>query len=147
VMVAVDDEDPTLRHIQVVAGNRALTGAGQTFRIEAVDLPGLDEPVTKATILGQSAKNVDDLIAATTRDDTKSSKARDLILEILEHDGDQESDTLDARVARETGLAAKTIRNVRADLKNEGLVKAFPDKDEHGEILRWRVGRTQAPRP
>jgi hypothetical protein len=32
-------------------------------------------------------------------------------------------------------------------LGDEGLVKAFPDEDEHGTVLRWNVGRTAAPRP
>ena len=36
VMIAVDDEDPAVRHIQVVAGNRSLNGTAQAFRIEAV---------------------------------------------------------------------------------------------------------------
>jgi hypothetical protein len=62
VMIAKDDEDPLVRHIQVVAGNRSLNGAGQAFRIDAVDVPGLKEPITVAIALGESAKSVDQLL-------------------------------------------------------------------------------------
>ena len=38
-MIAVDNEDPLVRHIQVVAGNRSLNGSGDAFRLEAADVP------------------------------------------------------------------------------------------------------------
>jgi Bifunctional DNA primase/polymerase, N-terminal/AAA domain len=145
VMVAVDDEDEDIRHIQVVAGNRSRNGSAQSFRIEEADV-GLGEPVTRAVELGESAKSVDTLLSARPTADSKSAEARELILDIIEGDGEQESDTLDARVSRETGLAAQTIRNVRAALKNEGLIRALPEKDEMGTILRWMISRTAAPR-
>jgi hypothetical protein len=64
VMIAADDEDESLRHIQVVAGNRSLNGSAQAFRIEAVDVAGLTEPITRAVELGASAKSVDTLISS-----------------------------------------------------------------------------------
>jgi hypothetical protein len=145
-MIAADDEDEQVRHIQVVAGNRSLSGAAQAFRIDAVDVAGLKEPITLAVPLGESAKSVDALLAVRERGDSKSVHARELILDILENEGEQESDALDARVARETGLAAKTIRNTRSELAKEGLVKPHPEKDEYGAVERWIVSRTQAPR-
>jgi predicted transcriptional regulator len=50
--------------------------------------------------------------------------ARELILDVLEAaPGRQlESDTLDAKIAAETGLAAKTIKNLRTELKEKGLI-------------------------
>ena len=146
VMIAPDDEDERLRHIQVVAGNRSLNGAGQVFRIDAVDVAGLTEPITLAVALGESAKSVDDLLAVRDRNESKSSHARELILDILEDEGDQVSDALDARVAAATGLKAGTMKNVRLGLKDKGLVKMYADKDEFGAVVRWHVGRTQAPR-
>lgn len=145
VMIAVDNEDPTVRHIQVLAGNRSLNGNAQAFRIEAVPVDGLIEPITRAVELGASAKDVETLLGALPAE-TKTDRARELILDILETDGEQESDTLDARVARETGLAAKTVRNARSQLSKDGLVRPVPDKDEYGEIVRWLVVRTGAPR-
>jgi predicted transcriptional regulator len=146
VFIAVDDEDPAVRHVQVVAGNRSLNGRAQAFRIEAVPVEGLTEPITRAVDLGESAKDVETLLG-TQPAVTKTDRARELILDILEADGEQESDTLDARVARETGLAAKTVRNARSKLSKDGLVKPAPQKDEHGEVVRWLVFRTGAPRP
>lgn len=146
VMLAIDDEDPQIRHIQAVAGNRSQNGSAQAFKIEAVPVEGLAEPITVAVPLGESAKSVDDLLLARDRPESKTARARELILDILETDGEQESDTLDARVAKETGLAVQTVKNARVALKAEGLLKVFPDKDELGTILRWNVTRSQAPR-
>jgi hypothetical protein len=57
-----------------------------------------------------------------------------------------ESDALDAKVAAGSGLSAKTIKNLRGELKDQGLIRAVPEKDEHGEVQRWFVVRTNAPR-
>jgi hypothetical protein len=149
VMIAVDDEDDDVRHIQVVAGNRSRNGAAQSFRIEAVTVAGLTEPITVATPLGESTKSVDQLIGVvrtTTIPASKTTEARELILQILETEGEQESDTLDARVAKETALKASTVRNARTALKDEGLINVHPDRDEYGSIERWKVFRSGAPR-
>lgn len=146
LMFAPDDEDEMVFHVQVVAGNRTGRGAAESFRIELRDVPGLDNPVTYAAALGQSTKDVDELLA-TPRRPSKSQSARDLILDILEHDGEQESDALDARVAQATGVAAKTVKNQRVQLKNDGLIRNVPVKDETGAVTRWLVSRTAAARP
>jgi hypothetical protein len=147
VMIVVDDVDPLVRHIQVVSGNRSPNGSAQAFRIEAVDVQGLDEPITRAVDLGVSSKSVEDLLA--TRVDnghaSKTADARELILDILDEEGSQESDALDARVANETGLEAKTVRNIRGQLSKQGLIKVKPEDDGDGN-RRWRVSRTNAPR-
>jgi hypothetical protein len=146
VMIAPDDEDESLRHIQVVAGNRSLSGAAQVFRIEAVDVPGLTEKITLAVAMGESAKSVDDLLQTRERGDSKSGQARELILDTLDEEGEQESDALDARIAKETGLSARTVQNIRNELKNAGLIRSVPVKDEDSIVRKWMVCRTQAPR-
>jgi hypothetical protein len=146
VMIAVDDEDERIRHIQVVAGNRSLNGAAQAFRIEAVPVDGLTEPITVAVELGESDKSVEELLSEP-REESKSARARERILAILEDEGEQESDTLDARVTDEVGLSVRTVQNVRRQLRDEGLVRSVPVKDEHGVLQRWHVARTAAPRP
>lgn len=147
VMIAHDNEDPALRHVQVVAGNRSLNGAAQMFRIEAVPVDGLAEPVTRAVELGASEKHVDDLLAAEPgRRESRSDQARELLLDILDNEGAQETDELDARLHRETGLAAKTIKNLRTRLKDEGLIRVYPTKDETGAITHWNAARTLAER-
>jgi DNA repair protein RadA/Sms len=149
LVVARDDVDAQLSHVQCIAGNRLPPDTpGRMFRIEGVRLPGLENEVTRAVWLGDSSKDVETILAATGngKKPSRSGEARELILNILENEGEQESDALDARVARETGLAAKTVRNTRSELANEGLVKSHPEKDEYGAVLRWIVSRTQAPR-
>jgi hypothetical protein len=150
VMIAVDDEDPQLRHIQCVAGNRSLNGAGRMFRIDAVPVDGLDEPITLAVELGESKKSVDVLLASRPQEESKSAMAKEMILDYLEGRPGrmEESDRLDAYVANQTGLAVKTIKNLRGDLNDQGLVRSTPDKDPvTNEILQWNVVRTLAPRP
>jgi hypothetical protein len=143
---AHDDEDEMVFHVQVVAGNRSGRTAARAYRIELRDV-GLKEPITCAVSIGESLKSVDDLLAAPRRE-SKSADARELILDILETDGDQESDTLDARIAAETGLTAKTVRNLRGELVNAGLIKSIAESDElFGAVARWKVARTAAPRP
>jgi hypothetical protein len=147
VMIAVDDEDPLVRHIQCIAGNRSLNGAGQSFRIETAPVDGLEEPVTRVVEIGESRKNVDDLLGVRLGGvGSTSGQAREAILDILETEGDQESDALDARVAQLADLSARTIRNIRKKLRDEGLIRAAPDKDEHGNVRRWLTCRTAAPR-
>jgi bifunctional DNA primase/polymerase-like protein/AAA domain-containing protein len=143
--VAKDNDDPNVSHIQCVAGNRLPPETpGRMFRIEGVLLPGLENEVTKAVWLGDSSKDVESMLAQNKT--SKSGNARELILDILEGEGEQESDALDARVAREAGIAAKTVRNLRTELKDEGLIKSFPEKTESGTVDHWVVSRTQAPR-
>lgn len=147
VMVAVDDEDPDVRHIQVVAGNRSRSGHAHSFRIEEAHVEGLEEPVTLAVELGPSTKTVEALIGVRSGGgESKSAEARERILDLLEAGDELESDALDALVAHETGLAAKTVRNLRVELKDEGLVRSIPEKDETGAVVRWFVTRTLAPR-
>lgn len=145
LMFAPDDEDDSVFHVQVVAGNRSGRAAAQSYRIELRDV-GLKEPVTYAAELGESFKDVDDLLAVQRRS-SKSQSARDLILDILDAEGEQESDSLDARIAQRTGLKARTVQNQRVELKNLGLIRNVPVKDESGAVVRWKVARTAAPRP
>jgi hypothetical protein len=149
VVLAVvrDDVDPQLSHYQAVIGNRLPQGtAGRLMRIEGVKLPGLSEEVTRAVWIGDSNKDVDHLMAAGTP--SRSATARELILDTLEAAPEMkmESDALDAKIAAECGLSAKTVKNLRGELKDAGLVKAVAEKDDLGEVQRWFVVRTHAPR-
>jgi hypothetical protein len=145
IVMAPDDEDDFVFHAQVVAGNRGPRGAGREFRLELVDV-GLLEPVTLLRAMGESGKNVEDLLSGHGRKDSRSAQARDRILDMLEDAGEIESDTLDARVAHATGLVAGTVRNLRGKLKDEGLIRNRAEKNEDGTVARWLVSRTAAPR-
>jgi hypothetical protein len=152
VMIAVDDEDETVRHVQVVAGNRSATTGGIMFRIEGVLLDGLKEEVTRAVPLGASMKDIDDLLnpEKPASGVSKSARARELVLDKLEAAPNMEmlSDALDAQVAQEVGLEAKTVRHVRASLKGAGLIGYRCEPvPEHPNKNTWFVYRTAAARP
>src|SRR5262249_22062343 len=123
-------------------------GAAQAFRIDAVDVAGVTEPITLAVPQGESAKSVETLLAATNNGAPKrSDQARELILDLTEaNPAGLETDTLDAQLAAATGLKARTVRDVRIKLNVEVHTKATPEKDDDGEITRWLTVRTQAPR-
>lgn len=148
ILMAADDENDMLFHAQVVAGNRGPKGSGRAYRLELRDV----EPATEITCLvpdGDSTKDVENLLSGRTLNappESRSGQARELILDILENEGEQESDGFDARIAAETGISAKTVRNIRGELKNAGLIKASPAKDAHGAVTHWIISRTQAPR-
>jgi AAA domain len=147
--MARDNEDARISHVQCLSGNRLPPETpGRTFRIEGVLLEGLENEVTAAVWTGESTKNVETLIGETRKEPSKSEAARELILDVLDDAPGRhmESDELDARVARETGLAAQTIRNLRAGLKKDGLIRPVPVKDDAGQVQRWLIERTNAPR-
>jgi hypothetical protein len=149
VMIASDDQDAAIRHVQVVAGNRSAQRGGIMFRIEGAMVAGLTESVPMAVELGESHRDLDELFSPDTgKPTTKTAAARDQLLTILEDNivNGVESDTLDAQVATATGLSAKTVRNVRGELAKEGLIKPRPELDENGQPARWIVYRTGAPR-
>ena len=138
--IARDNEDARVSHVQCLAGNRLPPETpGRTFRIEGVLLDGLENEVTRAIWTGDSTKSVETLIGEGRKEPSKSSAARDLILDTLEAAPRRrvESDELDALIARETGLAAQTIRNLRAGLKNEGLIRSCPPRTKRD---RWNGG-------
>jgi hypothetical protein len=107
-----------------------------------------DGKVAKVPLLhrdGEALESVDDALAKPKRE-SKSTRARELILDLLEERGRTESDALDAEVAQRTGLAARTVRDLRGALRNDGLVQSEKAYGEGG-IERWYVVRTNAPRP
>lgn len=150
--VVRDNEDPTVSHVQCVAGNRLPPGTpGRMLRIDGVLLDGLENEVTRATWIGDSAKDVGTMLAqsgtVTGHGPSKSAVARERILDILDGVTSMESDTLNALIADETGVTAKTAGNLRNQLKERGLIRVYPDKDDDGTIKRWLCARTLAPRP
>lgn len=149
ILMARDDENEMLFHAQVVAGNRGpRNSGGRMYRLDLVDVPPAEE-ITLAVPLGESTKDVETLLAVSNGSvapTSRSGQARELILDVLDSEGQQESDAFDARIASEAGISAKTVRNLRGKLKEEGLIVAVPERDEHGTVTRWFVRRSLAPR-
>jgi hypothetical protein len=148
LVVAEDDEQADVRHIQNDKNNRLPPGSrGRSYRIEGRLLRGMREETPRVVWLGDSAKDVGSLLSG--REPSNSETARSLILDLLEAAPGLaiESDVLDAQIAKATGLSAGTVRNLRTRLKDAGLIKSRPEKDEDGNVLHWTVVRTAAPRP
>jgi AAA domain len=137
VFIAVDDEDSLIRHIQVVAGNRSLNGAAQAFRIEAVTVEGLTEPITLAVPLGESAKSVDDLLLGREAQRVPAEQLREIVLRELEQ-GERTRQQLDDVCKAETGANPDSVyKSALATLKNEGRIR--PRKDGTTGGWFWRL--------
>jgi hypothetical protein len=139
VMIAVDDEDKSVRHIQVVAGNRSPNGAAQAFRIDAVPVAGLAEPITVAVPLGESAKSVDDLIANTSADGSRVSpeQLQTLILDALAT-GEKSRDYIDQAAKDELDANPDTVyKSGLEPLRQAGQVK--PRKSGLNGGWHWRL--------
>jgi hypothetical protein len=144
VMIAKDDEDPLVRHIQVVAGNRSLNGAGQAFRIDAVDVPGLKEPITVAIALGESAKSVDQLLNEEPTRGGNRISAEDVQALILREltTGAKSRDYLDAAAKDELDVNPDTVyKSGLTPLREAGQVKA----SKGGMNAGWQWTLTEDP--
>jgi DNA repair protein RadA/Sms len=148
---ATDTEDESMTHIKVVRGNRMPPGReGLRFRLEGVHVVEGGEPVVKAVLLGESNQDINDLVQTENASSavSKTKQAKIAILDALEaSDEGIESDSLTSRIADEYGLKAGTIKNAKTALKDDGLIRFVPEKDESGKVFRWLVKRTLADRP
>ncbi len=124
VMIAPDDEDPQLRHIQVVANNRSPNGAGQAFRIDAVQVPGLTEPITIAVPLGESAKSVDELLSAEKPTSRVSGEELQALIVRELGTGEKSREYLNTAANDELGASADSVYQTGLEpLKKAGQVK------------------------
>jgi hypothetical protein len=135
IVMAADDEDELLFHAQVVAGNRGPRSNGRAFRLELVDVPPAKE-ITLAVPLGESAKNVEELLALRQPKGAKRDDARKLILRELET-GPKSLDELKALAASELGVSGETVWRAANALKHEGIAK--PQNSGPGTAWLWRL--------
>jgi hypothetical protein len=143
---AQDTTDKAILHLHPIKGNRVPPGeSGRSFRLEGRLLPGFKETVVCAVAQGESSADIDALLAGT-KTTSASSQARDLILETLRQaDGEMESDLLDATVAAAAGVTAKTVQNLRGELRAQGLLRAFvAERNTDGTARVWHVALTHA---
>jgi hypothetical protein len=119
-----------------------------------VETDGGPSEVSRVVWDGESAVDVEELLAARHEppEASRSGDARALMLATLHAAPGQRmgAEELDAVIAEQAGISAKTVRNLRGELgaNGRGWLKAIPVKDEFGEVLRWDVGLTAgAPGP
>lgn len=144
--VANDPRDPATVHVHPIKGNRVpASEGGREFRLEGRLLPGFKESVVCAVAIGTSSADIDSLLSGENKVESGSEQARALILEMLRLAGGRmESDQLDASVAEEAGVTAKTVQNLRGELRNKGLIRSTPQRDPQGAVERWYVELTHA---
>ena len=146
LVAAQDTSDPAILHVHPIKGNRVpAREGGREFRLEGRLLPGFKESVVFVVPAGASDVDIDAMLAGG-KTETGSKRARALILETLRDAPGQrmESDHLDALVADASGVAAKTVQNLRSELRNKGLIRSVPERDSLGEVERWLVALTHA---
>jgi len=137
VLAAVKDKLDNV-HVHPIKGNRiAGREAGREYTLEGRQLLDFPETIVCAVEQGLSDTDVDDLLAGTH--ETVSQEAEKIMLRIVNEEGEIESNIIDARVCAETGLAVRTIKNVRFDLQRRGLIRPWPEKNIAGTIVRWWV--------
>jgi hypothetical protein len=144
--IVEDDTDQSLRHIKVGAGNRVPPGEDAlSFRITGVEREGHEVPITCLVWEGATDKDLDALLRGSGNAPKGTTRAA--ILNELEtiYPHLVESTEFDERMAKRLKITPKTIRNARVALKNEGLVKAIPEKDEFGAVQRWMVTLAEMP--
>ncbi len=149
VLAAVtDSQDHEIVHVHPIKGNRVPRGdSGRRYRLEGRTLPGFTESVVSAVEDGASDVDVDAELAGHKPTESASAQAREIILLTLqESGGSMESDRLDAVVAAEAGVSAKTVQNLRGELRTEGLIRSVvAERHESGfGVKRWRVELTNA---
>jgi len=133
---APDDEDDMIFHVQVVAGNRSGRGAAQAFRIELRDV-GLKEPVTYAAELGESTKNVDQLLTTSTLPrGAKRASIKEIILRELAK-GERPLDNLKAVAIAELDASGETVWRAANELKAERKVAC--SNSGMGTPWLWRL--------
>ncbi len=146
VIGAAHDEEGVV-HVRVVKGNRVRRDeAGVQFTIDSAPYLNWRETVPVAVDQGESRADIDSLLKGGSgrESNSKSEEARTAIVNILRaHGGQLESDALDAKVAEEAGVAARTVRNLRGELRDRGWLRAYPER-EGDKITRWMISLTNA---
>ena len=149
--IAIDEDDETIRHVQVKAGNRLPRGsASRSFRIVGVNVVEGGESVAKAEFIEGDGKDVDECLRAEGNGAplTKTMMARKAMLDKLESAPEGlEPNGTSSEIAAENGISASTIKEAKTWLKSRGLIYFKAHRDEAGIVRGWRVFRSEIERP
>jgi AAA domain-containing protein len=144
IVVARDDVDAGISHIQCIAGNRLPPETpGRSFRIEGVLLPGLENEVTRAVWIGDSTKDIETLIGnGANADRIPAARVQELILAELAS-GEKSRKYLDAAAKDELGANSDSVyKSGLQPLRNDDRIKARKDGTT-GPWL-WRLSDEEA---
>lgn len=132
--MAYDDEDPDVRVVEVIKSNLGPKGVGRNYRVKAVEVEGLTEPVPVLVAEGAATKAVDDLIAAQAKGKRVPSELlRSLILAELET-GEKSRRHIDAIALEKLGASGDTVYKYGLDpLRKTRRIKSRKD----GLVGQW----------
>jgi hypothetical protein len=141
VLGVAQDEAGTL-HVRALKGNRVrYQEAGVRYRLESAQFLNWGETVVRAIAEGESLVDIDALLVK--RRVSASEGTRQEIVRLLREEGGQmPSDVLDGRVAETTGMAARSVRDLRMELRDRGWIKHVKMTDPDGKIDHWEVALT-----
>ena len=148
LMAAKDDEDESVRHVEVRKTNVGTEGYGRAFRIETKYVKVYDpekdaEVMAEAPYLvdlGESTKSVLDLLGGQKRTEAVAEIDGTLLAYLSTLDKPVPSKHVDAVVSNECGASERTVRDHRIALGRQGLVRATPESDpDTGMRTGWLV--------
>jgi hypothetical protein len=111
--IARDNSDPSLSHIQCLAGNRLPPETpGRVFRIEGVKLDELENEITRAIWIGDSAESVESLIGVAVSGTTRvaAELVQRVVLEFLET-GEKTRSEVDNACKEALGVNSSSVYN------------------------------------
>jgi hypothetical protein len=155
LMMAVDDVDENVRHVEVVKTNIGRKGEGRQFRVKFRDVevynPETDRmelrPVPYFEDEGPSTKSVEELLSAKASTDDPEAIDRSILAALIEAGGTMPSTALDKATAETQSCSPRTASNHRKGLAKRGLVRSSPgERDDSGTVARWDVIITDAGR-
>jgi hypothetical protein len=145
-VIGVAQDHDGFVHVRTLKGNRVpQTDAGRCFRLESVAYREWGATVVRAAAAGPSEIDFEDLLSMVNRQaiGSESERARQMILDTLrEHGGRMLTDILDATIVEQTGLARKTVRNLRQEMYERVWLSYFPE--EVLGVKKWHVALTNA---
>jgi AAA domain len=131
--MAYDDEDADLRVVEVVKSNIGPKGIGRNFRIRAVTIAEVNDPVPVLVPEGPASKSVDELIAASKRGKRIPAElVRELVLAELET-GEKSRKHLDTVAMEKLGASANTVYQSGLEpLRKDDRIKARKESTTGG---------------
>lgn len=119
--------------------------ASLAFKLHTVTLPGLEQPVPRVTLLGETAVSAGSILAsgtASSLDPTQMTMVEEATQWLLGFLIDGERKTTDVvGAAKAEGLSARSIERARAEMKRKGLIVAV----RHDDAWWLRLNMPDAP--
>jgi hypothetical protein len=126
--MAYDDEDTDLRVLEVVKSNLGPKGVGRNYRVQTLDVEGLDDPVPFLVAEGAAMKAVDDLLAEQRKGKRVPAELTQALVLAQLATGEQSREHLNQVAAEKLGASPDALYKSGIDpLRKAGRIKARKD--------------------